>query len=963
TQAHIAWRDRATAFTRALRDFQHVRKSFAETEYLDVVPRELDQMLKEAETYALRFQTFNPERVIAEAQTADAARKALWHQGEAERVEAQLARFRRLMPEVTFSNVLNLLKTGGTVNVLSETAARFEVTFTFDGGQRRLEEKRHELGRQLAEVLAQQRQVELAHAVEGIYTQLANALERVKATDALARETTRTLQEQFRRYQEEQLAFADRPIDRALKDFQLAQEKHAAALNDVRALSLRFESLLRHLKDLGVQESQIQRTPTEARAPPTQPLPDAAEQNTRMIALEEQLQQVEQRLQEERRAEALGREPARLDALTPPVSRLAVATVLPGHPGIHLTPVTDGVDGRVRSAARGQVAYRGDVEGLGLTVIVDHGTFLTVYSHLKDVWVADGDLIEQGRILGRIDLESHDPEPFLHFEIRAPTGKPLDPKAHLRIDPSLLTSQPHVRPDDTYRAPGLQESLKVTTRAKTDALRQALEPAQLQEMLKRSRTVDELVAQVMGVVRRVDAGTFEEMQAALPLRLGAVLEPYAQAPGVVRLTDELRNGVLGRINTVDHTKPFQAEAVASALTAWLKTQPGTSALTEHELRAVKLALEQEMILVLKAEEAKRQEAERLAKERAAASKSFLDRLLDWALPWRWSVWQKLQNKFSPAPPLKAERRDLTLLGEAVVRFIEGALTQASRSRPRQVVPAHDQLQALQAQLVRAVDLHVAEPDPETIRGLLGKAKTQHEAVRMIVDPVAAHLTAPERQKLEQKAAAILEGFAGMRNDIATPPASPPRLTPAQQQVIRQQLRDTVTGILSVMSRMPSDLPPDKARVVVRGGKTVLDVDDKEFTKTTPANIAMTLWSLQGAMENGALESRAGQAAALKILNRLAQMKTYQDTGLFFRYYDAARQEAPRIRGDEVPTVDNGLLTMALAMLAEAHKGQPIGQQAKRLLASGRHARLRSPRHPVRPRSDGEDPAGKLPEHG
>ncbi|HAE38004.1 MAG TPA: hypothetical protein DCG57_05105 [Candidatus Riflebacteria bacterium] len=70
----------------------------------------------------------------------------------------------------------------------------------------------------------------------------------------------------------------------------------------------------------------------------------------------------------------------------------------------------------VQSAARGKVAYRGNISGLGSVVIIGHlRGFSTVYARLDDIWVGLGQIVERGEVIGRI-LGGRNQT--LHFEIR-----------------------------------------------------------------------------------------------------------------------------------------------------------------------------------------------------------------------------------------------------------------------------------------------------------------------------------------------------------------------------------------------------------------------------------------------------------------------------------------------------------------------------------------------------------------
>lgn len=70
----------------------------------------------------------------------------------------------------------------------------------------------------------------------------------------------------------------------------------------------------------------------------------------------------------------------------------------------------------VTAAAAGRVAFADNrMEGYGKTVIVEHaGGFWTVYAHLAEIAVREGDTVRQGRPVGRLDTQNK----RLYFEFR-----------------------------------------------------------------------------------------------------------------------------------------------------------------------------------------------------------------------------------------------------------------------------------------------------------------------------------------------------------------------------------------------------------------------------------------------------------------------------------------------------------------------------------------------------------------
>ncbi|MBD3165172.1 peptidoglycan DD-metalloendopeptidase family protein [bacterium] len=58
------------------------------------------------------------------------------------------------------------------------------------------------------------------------------------------------------------------------------------------------------------------------------------------------------------------------------------------------------------------------VRGFGTTMLIQHDDgFYTVYAHLGDVWVSEGEEIDAGRVLGTVGRVAHLPRPSLHFQV------------------------------------------------------------------------------------------------------------------------------------------------------------------------------------------------------------------------------------------------------------------------------------------------------------------------------------------------------------------------------------------------------------------------------------------------------------------------------------------------------------------------------------------------------------------
>ena len=90
-----------------------------------------------------------------------------------------------------------------------------------------------------------------------------------------------------------------------------------------------------------------------------------------------------------------------------------------GHNGVDLassigTPVMASADGRVIVAKKG--GYNG---GYGSMIIISHEKGVqTVYAHLNDVYISQGQTVKQGQVIGELGNSGKSSGPHLHFEVR-----------------------------------------------------------------------------------------------------------------------------------------------------------------------------------------------------------------------------------------------------------------------------------------------------------------------------------------------------------------------------------------------------------------------------------------------------------------------------------------------------------------------------------------------------------------
>jgi murein DD-endopeptidase MepM/ murein hydrolase activator NlpD len=95
------------------------------------------------------------------------------------------------------------------------------------------------------------------------------------------------------------------------------------------------------------------------------------------------------------------------------------------HSGIDLA-VPEGT--RVYSAGSGTVIFSGwSTWGYGYTVVIAHGSTLTIYGHLNGSFVGCGQVVSAQQNIAVTGTSGRSSGPHLHFEIRGPGGVPVNP--------------------------------------------------------------------------------------------------------------------------------------------------------------------------------------------------------------------------------------------------------------------------------------------------------------------------------------------------------------------------------------------------------------------------------------------------------------------------------------------------------------------------------------------------------
>ena len=77
--------------------------------------------------------------------------------------------------------------------------------------------------------------------------------------------------------------------------------------------------------------------------------------------------------------------------------------------------------------------------GFGNYCIIDHGNGVqTLYAHSSDIQVCEGDVVEQGQLIGIVGDTGNTTAPHLHFEVRVENGN----GGYKRVNPLKFISEP-----------------------------------------------------------------------------------------------------------------------------------------------------------------------------------------------------------------------------------------------------------------------------------------------------------------------------------------------------------------------------------------------------------------------------------------------------------------------------------------------------------------------------------------
>jgi murein DD-endopeptidase MepM/ murein hydrolase activator NlpD len=101
------------------------------------------------------------------------------------------------------------------------------------------------------------------------------------------------------------------------------------------------------------------------------------------------------------------------------------------HEGLDIFP---GDSKEIVAAQTGVVEFVGKKRGYGLTVVVNHKTFKTLYAHCSKTFVAKGQSVEMGEKIAHVGATGNAHGVHVHFEYQNLQNIAMDPMPHLDRD-------------------------------------------------------------------------------------------------------------------------------------------------------------------------------------------------------------------------------------------------------------------------------------------------------------------------------------------------------------------------------------------------------------------------------------------------------------------------------------------------------------------------------------------------
>jgi murein DD-endopeptidase MepM/ murein hydrolase activator NlpD len=91
----------------------------------------------------------------------------------------------------------------------------------------------------------------------------------------------------------------------------------------------------------------------------------------------------------------------------------------------------------VMASERGRVVFAGNTFFGGNSIVIDHGLGIyTMYFHLKEMFVKEGEIVERGKIIGSVGKTGRATGPHLHWGVRV-AGARVDPISLLEVSKAL----------------------------------------------------------------------------------------------------------------------------------------------------------------------------------------------------------------------------------------------------------------------------------------------------------------------------------------------------------------------------------------------------------------------------------------------------------------------------------------------------------------------------------------------
>ena len=87
---------------------------------------------------------------------------------------------------------------------------------------------------------------------------------------------------------------------------------------------------------------------------------------------------------------------------------------------------------RVRAPFQGRVAYADWLPGMGLMLVLDHGSgYMSLYGHNEELYGKVGQSVKAGDVIGSVGDSGGHNQPALYFEVRK-GRKPVNPEIWLK---------------------------------------------------------------------------------------------------------------------------------------------------------------------------------------------------------------------------------------------------------------------------------------------------------------------------------------------------------------------------------------------------------------------------------------------------------------------------------------------------------------------------------------------------